>query len=135
MTNFRSLHDNKMLMLLTKSTMGGEVQVTHHHEIRGSELVGNQETFGLLGVGVRSTALKMDISTLFCVSTVEKPIPSLQQLMDCDTLEKLRELKPDVSTMDEELIDYLCILPPILTEELYDLEDMSMDTELYKFLQ
>ena len=101
MTNSRSLHDNKTLTLLTKSAMGGEVQVTHHHEIRGSELVGNQETFGLLGFGVQATALKMDISTLFCISTVKKHVPSLQQLLDCDTLEKLRELKPDVSTMNE----------------------------------
>ena len=109
--------------------------MTHHHGIRGSELVRNKETFGLLGFGVRDTALNMDISTLFRVSTVKKHVPSLQQLLDCDTLEKLRELKPDVSTMNEELIDYSCILPPILTEELYDLEDMSAETVLYKFLQ
>ena len=40
---FRNLNDTKTIGLMTRSVMHDEIQITHHHTIRGSALTNNQE--------------------------------------------------------------------------------------------
>ena len=78
--NFRQLHDNKSLGLLTRSTWTDDTQVTHSNTIRGSTLTKNIGYFGLMGGGLRAQAVQVGPNNLFKRSSTKKKLPSIGEL-------------------------------------------------------
>ena len=94
---FCHLTENKNLVLMTRSPHSDEVQFTYYHSLRGSQLLGKQ-FFGLMKVGVRETAVRMDPDTLFKTSTVERYVPLFDALLRCSSKDDIVNLLPPDKT-------------------------------------
>ena len=114
--NFRQLNDNKTVGLITRSELGDEVQVTHHHSIRGSVFKKNLDYYSLMGGGLRVYAVKLDPNLLFKQRSTKKKTPIMKFFLECVSIGDILLLRPTES-LNEDFIPYFAILTPVMMNE------------------
>ena len=135
---FRNLMDNKILICLTRSPNDRDIQATFfHRQVRDSI---NQEKpyfYALQGFGSRATAVQFDPDQAFGKSNNNKPIPTLDELLSCDTSQALLDLLPMVSGRQstKTKLPFFTVIPPFLTETLFECEHMDVTNILLQFIK
>jgi len=62
-----------------------------------------------------------------------KKIPSFEEIMKCDTLEDIANLSSN-ETWKENILEAHAILPPLLTDALFEMDEYKADAVLLKFI-
>jgi len=128
--NLRHLSDNKPLVCMTKSLINKKIQLTFFHTLKKTAILSNASSaFGLTSFGNRAYAVRLEPSDFFKSSTRNYRAPSFEELVTCTSLENVRNLVP-TETMVEEKMEFHAILPPNLSEPLFDLEELSAESVL-----
>jgi len=111
--------DHPTLVCLSKSLVGKELQATFYHTLRKLSLLdGSNECYALVGFGQRACAIRIEAKELFKFSKDSK-IPSFEELMVCDSIQDIQDLKP-VQTMVDAPPDAHALIPPILLDSHLD---------------
>ena len=132
--NFRLLSENKALVCISKSQMGKNLQLTFYHSIKKPAILSTEsEYFALTGFSSRASAVRLDPKDLFKLSTKKFNFPSFEQLMLIKSEEDIKQLAP-TNTMDDGKLEHHALLPPLLFEELLDLEDLRPHSVLLSIL-
>ena len=130
--SFRHLADNKTLVCISKNALAGDIQATFSHTIkRASFLQTNPDYYALMGFGARATAVKIRHTDLFRHTQRTKSVPDFKALLQCTTTDEILNLRV---TNDKISIDFYAILPPCLTAELFEIEDLSPGNILLQFI-
>ena len=133
--NFLDLCDHPTLVVLTRSPTDKDVQISFYHSTRKSELLTKtQERFALVGFGRRACAMRVDPKEMFRQPTKKQKVPSFNTIMNCASIEDISGLTSS-QTMVEEKLESHAILPPSLTDSLYDQESMHAKDILFIFIQ
>ena len=74
----------------------------------------------------------MNPQLIFCRSTQAKKVPDFKSFMESDNLEKINNLK---TGSKKEKIETFAILPPCLTEELFENNNLEANNLLLKFIE
>ena len=132
-SNFCLLGDTKQLGLLTRSLWDSEVQATHYHTIRGSELTGNKEFVCLMGGGMRAQAVQVDPTTRFKRSAAKKQLPTIKGFLNCKNPADVQNLTLCDGQVEDHVY-YYAVLPPFLLHETFNEENLSAANILFKFI-
>jgi len=134
MNNFRLLSENKTLVCISKPIMGKNLKLTFFHSIKKTAILStDSEFFALTGFSNRASAVRLDPKDLFKLSSKSLHFSSFEQIMGCTDTREIMNLIPS-ETMDKEKTEQYALLPPILYEELLDLEDLSPQNILMHIL-
>ena len=136
LNKFRTLTDNKSLVCLTRSPIRSETQATFfHHLIRDSIQQKGPHCYGLQGFGTRASAIRLYPDKVFAHTSNAKVIPTLTQLLDCETSEDLLALVEQLKshTTPTANLPFFAILPPFLSDLLHQTESMDAPDILLQF--
>lgn len=86
---FSKLCDNKALLLLTRSPVPGEVQVTFYHTSRTDSFL-QQDPFlhGLMGLGSKAFVVHTDPKLIFKRTFQKKNVPTMTQFTSCTSIDE-----------------------------------------------
>jgi len=133
--NFLDLCDHPTLVVLTRSPTDEDVQISFYHSTRKSELLKKtHERLALVGFGRRACAMKVDPKAMFRLSTKKQRVPAFNAIMNCTNMEDIDGLTAS-QTMVEEKLESHTILPPSLTDCLFDQESLNAKDLLFTFIQ
>ena len=90
------------------------------------------QLYALSGFGYRAQAVKVDPTEIFKTTTQKKKLPNLHDLIDCETADEIKAVE---CKDNGEKVDCYAILPPFLTEILFDDDDYSPMNVLLKMLK
>ena len=131
--SFSHLVRHPTLVCITKSSIGKEIQATFNHETRKTSLLSSEYVnLALMGFGTRACAIRIEPKEMFRVSA-NKKIPSFEEIMSCTTIEEVANLKATTDSPDN-FLEAHAILPPILSENLFDLNTYKADEVLLSFI-
>jgi len=127
------LMDHPTLVCLTKSNIGKEVQATFYHEKRKTSLLSSEHlNLAFLGFGSRACVVRLEPKEMFRIWN-NKKIPSFEEIIRCNTLEDISNLATNESSK-ENILEAHAILPPLLTDALFEMEEYKADAVLLKFI-
>ena len=110
--------------------MDGDIQATFNHTIRKTSFMDpNPSHFAMTGFGNR--AIKINTNELFKCTPATRRVPDFKQLLKCQTREKIMALPLGE---DATNVDFYAILPPCLTQELFNKDNFSPTHILLKFI-
>ena len=135
---FRNLMENKTLICLIRSPNDRGIQATFsHRQVKDSINQQKPYFYALQGFGSRASAVRFDPDQAFGRSTSNKPIPTVGELLSCDTPEALLTLMPIVNgrISSKTKLPLFTVIPPFLAEILFDSEHMDSTTILLKFIK
>ena len=133
--NYRLLSENKPLVCVTKGAFRKNIQTTFFHTMKKSSILrADNEYFALNGFGERSYAVRVDPKEIFKISKKKGKVPSFQELIQCTSIEKAMELTPNTTMLDEKFENFT-LLPPILTETLFQQENLQANVILVTFVK
>ena len=130
--SYHKLQEYNSLVCLTKTPFTNEIQATFLHD-RVKEAFKNDATnyLALCGFGTKARAVKLNPHLIFSRSPQAQKVPDFKSFMDCDNLDKVNNLK---AGNKKEKIESFAILPPFLTEELFENDNMEANNLLLKFI-
>lgn len=127
---FRSLTENRILTCLTRSPMSTEVQASFLH---ASEKESFQQqkpySLALMGFGQRAQAVRINPDLVFKTSAQNQKVPDYESFLDCTSLESTKSVTAGGT---KQKIDTFAVLPPCLTEELYEEDSMEATEVLWR---
>ena len=133
--NFRLLSENKPIVCISRSSYQKTINTTFFHTLKKvSILSSDTECFALNGFGERSYAVKIVPKELFKSGKKEGKLPSFEEIMNCKSTQDITSLSPSV-TMIEDKFENHALLPPVLADVLFNLEDFSAKTILLRFIE
>ena len=92
--SYRHLTDNKFIVCFTKGSLNNELQVTFNHSIlKNSFTDKDADCYALSGFGSRAIAVKVDPVEIFKTTTQKKKVPSLHDLIDCETADEIKAVE------------------------------------------
>jgi len=114
--------------------MGRNLQLTFFHSIKKPAILStDSEYFALTGFSCRASAVRIDPKDLFKLTSKKHYFPPFEQLITLRTEQDIMNLVP-TSDMDEDKSEHHALLPPILFEELLELEDLRSQNVLLSIL-
>ena len=129
--SFRLLSDNKTVICIMKSIFNGERQATFYHTIKKASFIQtNPDFFALTGFGERATAVRLDPKELF-KKAKKAVVPSFIDMLKCKNVEEVKAL---TLAKDKVYVDSYAILPPTLSEELFDEENFDPEFIILKIV-
>ena len=132
--NYRLLSENKPLVCISKGAFNKSIQSTFFHSLKKSSILkAENEFFALNGFGVRSYAVRIEPKELFKISKKKGRVPSFQEIIQCTSIEDILKLEPN-NTMIEEKLDNHALLPPVLSQLLFNQEDFQAKSILLRFI-
>ena len=133
-TSFLHLSEHPTLVVLSRSSLNKEIQLSFFHSIRKSSLLAkNYSHFALIGMGHQACAMKIDPKEIFRL-TPKRRVPSFNALMNCSSKEQVKSLCP-VQSMIEEKLESHALIPPLLLEEIVKLESLDAQDVLLTCIQ
>ena len=85
----------------------------------------------MMGFGSRATVVKIRHTDLFRHTQRTKSVPEFKALLKCQTIEEIMQLPV---TNEKISIDFYALLPPCLSEEIFEAEDLSPGAILLLFI-
>ena len=130
---FRNLAENRTIVCLTRSPSSNETQATFMH-------ASEKETFqqqtpyslALMGFGRRAHAVRLNPALIFSRSNQKQKVPDFDSFMNCSSKESLVNI--DVGASEEKICNF-AILPPLLSEELFDVDSLEAIDVLWSFIK
>ena len=133
--SYRLLSENKPIVCISKSPYQNSINTTFFHTMKKTSILSSEsECFALNGFGKRSYAVKIIAKELFKPAKKEGKLPSFEDIIKCKSIQDITSLSPS-DTMIEDKFDNHALLPPILADLLFDLENFSAKIILLKFIQ
>lgn len=121
--SFRLLSDNKTIVCITKDAFNGELQATFNHTIKKTSFIQeNPDCLALTGFGARATTVRLDPKEIFKKIKSKVAVPTFVDMLQCQNVDEVRSLP---MARNKVHLDSYAILPPTMSEELFDEENFD----------